>query len=317
MSDVQVTQLSRELKIDIAIDLNGHTAHSRPGIFAARAAPIQINHLGFPGTMGVDYFDYFIADEFIFTENIKKHFSEKIAHVPCIYTYDRQRKISKDSLNRLQFGLPEDSFVFTCQNSYQKIMPDVFDIWMQILMAVPKSVLWLADQNKLGKDNLLKEAELRGVDRNRLIFCKRELVLKELEQIRIGQYLASYQLADLFLDTWPYNAGTTAVDALWAGLPILTKAGDSIGSRMAASALNSIEMPELITTNSLDYKNLAIRLASDPEYLKKIKNKLKNNIFTTSLFDAVGNTKHIEKAYFEMVRRYQLGKLPEDFIIKI
>ena len=203
MSDIQVTQLSRELKIDIAIDLNGHTAHSRPGIFAARSAPIQINHLGFPGTMGVDYFDYFIADEFIFTENSKKHFSEKIAYVPCIYTYDRERKISKDSLNRLQFGLPEDSFVFTCQNSYQKIMPDVFDIWMQILMAVPKSVLWLADQNKLGKDNLLKEAELRGVDRNRLIFCKRELVLKELEQIRIGQYLASYQLSDLFLDNLP------------------------------------------------------------------------------------------------------------------
>ena len=153
-------------------------------------------------------------------------------------------------------------------------MPDVFDIWMQILTAVPNSVLWLAYQNQLGKDNLLKEAELRGVDRNRLIFCKRDLVLKELEQIRIGQYLASYQLADLFLDTWPYNAGTTAVDALWAGLPVLTKAGDSSGARMATSALHAIEMPELIASNHAEYKNLAIKFANDHEYLKLIKNKL-------------------------------------------
>jgi protein O-GlcNAc transferase len=316
MSDVQVTQLSRDLEIDIAIDLNGHTAHSRPGIFAARAAPIQINHLGFPGTMGVDYIDYYISDEFFVTENIKKHFTEKIAYVPCPYTYDRRRQISKDSLNRQQFGLPEDVFVFTCQNSYQKIMPDVFDIWMQILTAVPNSVLWLADQNQLGKDNLLKEAELRGVDRNRLIFCKRDLVLKELEQIRIGQYLASYQLADLFLDTWPYNAGTTAVDALWAGLPVLTKAGVSSGARMATSALHAIEMPELIASNQEEYKNLAIKFANDDKYLKLIKNKLQHNILTTKLFDPVGNTKDIEKAYIEMFSRYRAGQNPEDIYIK-
>lgn len=195
-------------------------------------------------------------------------------------------------------------------------MPDVFDIWMQILTAVPKSVLWLADQNQLGKDNLLKEAELRGVDSNRLIFCKRDLVLKEFEQIRIGQYLASYQLADLFLDTWPYNAGTTAVDALWAGLPVLTKKGSSSGSRMAGSALNAIGMNELIAENELEYKNLAISLAADMEYLNQIENKLRNNISTTPLFDPVKNTKYIENAYIEMLTRYQSGQAPEDFIIK-
>jgi predicted O-linked N-acetylglucosamine transferase (SPINDLY family) len=195
-------------------------------------------------------------------------------------------------------------------------MPEVFDIWMDILKEVPESVLWLADQYQLGKDNLIKQAKLKGVNSNRLIFNKREIVAKDQELIRIGRYLASYKLADLFLDTWPYNAGTTAVDALWAGLPVLTKEGFSSGARMATSALNAIEMPELITKNALDYKNLAIRLAIDSEFLKKIKTKLQNNILTTSLFDPVGNTKHIEKAYFEMVRRYQLGQLPEDFIIK-
>lgn len=316
MSDVQVTQLSRDFEIDIAIDLNGHTAHSRPGIFAARAAPLQINHLGFPGTLGVDYIDYYISDYFFVTQTNKKHFKEKIAYLPCHYTYDRQRQISVDKITRQQFSLPEDSFIFTCQNSYQKIMPEVFDVWMQILNAVPKSVLWLADQNQVGKENLLKEAELRGVDGNRLIFCKRELVLKELEQSRIGKYLASYKLADLFLDTWPYNAGTTALDALWAGLPVLTKAGISSAARMATSALNAIEMPELIANNQEEYKNLAIRFANEQEYFKQIKDKLKRNILTTPLFDPVGNTKYIEKAYIEMFNRHQAGQKPEDIYIK-
>ena len=304
------------MEIDIAIDLNGHTAHSRPGIFASRAAPIQINHLGYPGTMAVDYIDYVISDQYYLTEGIRRHFSEKIVTIPCVYTYDRQRIISNDSFSKRQFGLPENSFVFTCQNTYQKIMPEVFDIWMDILKEIPKSVLWLADQYQLGKDNLIKQANLKGVQSNRLIFNKREIVTKDQELVRISRYLASYKLADLFLDTWPYNAGTTAIDALWTGLPVLTIEGFSTGSRMAACALNAIEMPELITKSSLDYKSLAVRLACDSEYLKKIKNKLQNNILTTSLFDPVSNTKHIENAYFEMVKRYQLGQPPEDFIIK-
>jgi len=315
MSDLQVTQLSRELEIDIAIDLNGHTAHSRPGIFAARAAPIQINHLGYPGTMAVDYIDYLITDQFYMTDNMKKNFNEKIAYIKCGYTYDRQRVVSSEQMSRGQFGLPDDAFVFTCQNTYQKIMPEVFDIWMDILKSVPKSVLWLADQYQLGKDNLLKEANLRGVESKRLIFNKRDIVPKDQEANRIGRYLASYKLADLFLDTWPYNAGTTGIDALWAGLPLLTKVGISSGSRMAASALNAINMTELIATNEIQYKEKAIRLATDVEFMNVIKINLRNNITNSQLFDVVANTRHIENAYIEMYERYQSGKKPEDFIV--
>jgi protein O-GlcNAc transferase len=315
MSDLEVTQLSRELEIDIAIDLNGHTAQSRPGIFAARAAPIQINHIGYPGTMAVDYIDYFITDQFYMTDSMKKNFNEKIAFIKCIYTYDRQRVISNEPLSRSEFGLPENAFVFTCQNTYQKIMPEVFYIWMEILRSVPGSVLWLADQYQLGKENLLKEANIRGVDSSRLIFNKRDIVRKEDESYRIGRYLASYKLADLFLDTWPYNAGTTGIDALWVGLPLLTKAGISSGARMAASALNAIDMPELITKNVLEYRDMAIRLANDAKYLEVIKYKLKNNISNAKLFDVVANTKHIENAYIEMYERYLSGQMPEDFIL--
>ena len=315
MSDLQVTQRSRELEIDIAIDLNGHTAHSRPGIFASRAAPIQINHLGYPGTMAVDFIDYFLTDKFYMSENMRKNFNEKIAYIECAFTYDRQREISAESLNRSQYGLPEDGFVFTCQNTYQKIMPEVFNIWMDILRSVPDSVLWLADQYQLGKDNLLKEANLRGIESNRIIFNKRDIVPKDQESNRIGRYLASYKLADLFLDTWPYNAGTTGIDALWAGLPLLTKVGISSGSRMAASALNALNMPELMVKNGVEYRETAIKLATDNEYMWIIKNKLQNNISNTPLFDVVTNTKYIENAYIEMHRRYQSGQKPEDFIL--
>lgn len=315
MSDLQVTQLSRDLEIDIAIDLNGHTAHSRPAIFAARSAPIQINYMGYPGTMAVDYIDYFISDHFTMTENIRKNFNEKIAYVPCGFTYDRKRLISTDPLNRKTFGLPENGFVFTCQNTYQKIMPEVFDIWMDILIEVPESVLWLADQYPLGKENLLKVAKLKGVESNRLIFLKRDIVPMDEEQIRIGRYLASYKLADLFLDTWPYNAGTTAVDALWAGLPVLTKDGVSNSSRMAACALNAIEMRELIVPNEFEYKKMAITLAKNNEYLREIKYKLQKNILTTPLFDTLKNIKHIERAYIEMYRCYQSNEAPKDFIV--
>ena len=315
MSDLEVTQLSRELEIDIAIDLNGHTAYSRPGIFAARAAPIQINHLGYPGTMAVDYIDYFITDQFYMTDNMKKNFNEKIAYIKSGFTYDRQRIVSSEQMSRGQFGLPDDAFVFTCQNTYQKIMPEVFDIWMDILRSVPGSVLWLADQYQLGKDNLLKEAKLRGVESKRLIFNKRDIVSKDQEANRIGRYLASYKLADLFLDTWPYNAGTTGIDALWAGLPLLTKVGISSGSRMAASALNAINMAELIAINDIQYKDKAIRLATDVEYMGAIKINLQNNILNSQLFDVVANTKHIENAYIKMYERYQSGKKPEDFIL--
>jgi predicted O-linked N-acetylglucosamine transferase (SPINDLY family) len=316
LSDVEVTKLSRELEIDIAIDLNGQTADGRPKIFSGRAAPIQVNHIGFPGTMATDYIDYMMVDNAGITKENRSFYTENLVFVPCPYTYDRQRKVSQIPLTREQFGLPENAFVLTCQNGSQKISPDVFDVWMSILREVPNSVLWLLKPNKLAMKNLCAEAEKRNVSKDRLIFIEREIASVDKEQERIGRYLASYQLADLFLDTWPYNAGTTAVDALWAGLPVLTKAGKSMGGRMATSALTAVEMTELITNSQEEYKNLAIRMAQDSNLLTAIKAKLKKKILTAPLFDPVANTRHIENAFIEMYRKYQAGEKPTDFIIE-
>ena len=322
LSDLEVTKLSRELGIDIAIDLNGHTADGRPGIFAARAAPIQVNHLGFPGSMGAEYIDYMLGQTLGSEEALedwastRPFITEKIAFVPSAFTYDRQRQISEEPLTRAQYGLPETGFVFTCQNGCQKLMPEVFDIWMEILKAVPGSVLWLLKPNETAVKNLIKEANARGVDAERLIFTAREVVSIDQEKARIGRYLASYKLADLFLDTWPYNAGTTAVDALWAGLPVLTKKGKALVARMATEALRGIEVPELITKTPEEYKELAIELAHNPDKLKQLKDKVQRNRLTTALFDPVANTRYIEDAYLEMYRRYQEAKAAEDFDIE-
>jgi predicted O-linked N-acetylglucosamine transferase (SPINDLY family) len=322
MSDLEIAKLSRELGIDIAIDLNGHTADGRVGIFAARAAPIQMNHIGFPGSMGAEYIDYMFGQTLGSEENVedwassRPFITEKIAYVPSMFTYDRQRQISDEPLTRAQYGLPEKGFVFTCQNGCQKLTPEVFDVWMEILKAVPGSVLWLLKPSDLATSNLIKEALARGVDSERLVFTAREVVSMDQEKARTGRYLAGYRLADLFLDTWPYNAGTTAVDALWAGLPVLTKKGKALVARMATEALRGIEVPELITKTPEEYKELAIELAHNPEKLKQLKDKVQRNRLTTSLFDPVANTRHIENAYLEMYRRYAAGEQPNDFIVQ-
>ncbi|WP_371819551.1 tetratricopeptide repeat protein [Polynucleobacter sp. JS-JIR-5-A7] len=313
MSDPEVVQLTRELGIDIAFDLCVHTSGARPSIFAMRAAPIQVSHLGYPGTSGSECIDYIISDPFGIPENFKTLYTERIAYVPCPYTYDTERQINAELLSRVQFGLPENSFVFTCQNGHQKITPETFGIWMDILKAVPDSVLWLLEPNASAKNNLIKEAIVRGVQGHRLIFSKREFALPEQEKERIGRYLASYRLADLFLDTWPYNAGTTGVDALFAGLPILTKEGKSMVSRMVTSALHGIEMPELITSSVTEYQSLAIDLATNPQYLQALKEKLIRNKSQTLLFDAPTNTRYLEAAYRKMYERYQ-GDIEPDHI---
>ena len=321
MSDLEIAKLSRELGIDIAIDLNGHTADGRSGIFAARAAPIQLNHLGYPGSMGSEYIDYIIGHAPHEGEDVqalardRQFITEKIAYVPSSFTYDRQRQVSQEPLTRAQFGLPEKGFVFTCQNGCQKLTPEVFDVWMALLRGVPGSVLWLLKPNETAVKNLIKEAKARGVEQERLIFTAREVVPIDQEKARIAKYLASYKLADLFLDTWPYNAGTTAIDALWAGLPVLTKEGRAPVARMAAAALRGIEVPELITRTAQQYQELAIELAHSPEKLGQLKDKVQANRQSTALFDPVGNTRHIENAYLEMYRRYQEGLAPEDFYV--
>ena len=321
MSDLQVAQLSRELGIDIALDLMGFTGDCRAGIFASRAAPIQVSHLGFPGSMGAEYIDYVIGHTPSPDEDLeelarnRQFMTEKIAYVPSTFTYDRQRQLSDEPLTRSQFGLPETGFVFTCQNGCQKLMPEVFGVWMEILKAVPGSVLWLLKPNETAVKNLIKEANARGVEAERLIFTAREVVSIDQERARIGRYLASYNLADLFLDTWPYNAGTTAIDALWAGLPVLTKEGKAGVARMAAGALRGIEVPELITRTPQAYQELAIELAHNPEKLKQIKGKVQANRLTSALFDPVGNTRHIEAAYTMMYERYQAGLAPEHLYV--
>ncbi len=314
MSDPEIVTLSRQLGIDIAVDLNGHTGvTSRTGIFANRVAPIQVSHLGFPASMGANYIDYFISDHVSVSDSGRSFFTEKIAYVPSTFTYDRQRRLSDEQLTRAHYGLPEAGFVFTCQNGCIKLTPEVFDIWMEILKAVPGSVLWLLKSNGTAEKNLIKEAQSRGVESDRLIFVAREVVPIDQEPARIAKYLSSYKLADLFLDTWPYNAGTTAVDALWAGLPVLTKIGNSPVARMVAGILSSIEINELITVSKEEYMNLAIELATKPERLALIKQKLQMNRLTTKLFDPVGNTRYIENAYIEMHRRF-LNNLPPDHL---
>ena len=299
LSEKDVALLSRSLKIDIAIDLGGFTKHSRTGIFAFRAAPIQVNYMGYPGTMGAEYIDYIIADKILIPEECKHQYSERIIYLPYSYQInDRKRKIAEIKFTKEELGLPKKGFVFCCFNNNYKIIPKTFDGWMRILKEVEESVLWLFEDNSRVASNLRQEAVRRGIDADRLIFAKK---------LPLSEHLARYRRADLFLDTLPYNAHTTASDALWAGLPVLTCIGESFVSRVGASLLNAIHLPELITATHEEYESLAIELATNPEKLRKIREKLKKNRLTTPLFDTPSVTRYIEEAYVAMFERYQAG----------
>jgi len=304
LSDTEVVQLARNLQIDIAVDLGGHTTDCRTGIFAMRAAPLQISYIGYVGTMGADYMDYLLADRVVIPETAKPHYLEKMVYLPSYQVNDRKRCLAENLFTRQQLGLPETGFVFCCFNVNHKIMPDTFSGWMRILNKVPDSVLFLSADNEFAQQNLKNAAVARGVAADRLVFGKR---------LPMPEYLARYRQADLFLDTLPYNAGTTASDALWAGLPVLTRIGESFAGRMAASLLNAIQLPELITTSQAEYEALAIELATQPEKLSAIKAKLEKNRLTTPLFDSQGFTRHLEAAYQLMYQRYQ-ADLPADDI---
>ena len=306
MSDLEATKLARELQIDIAVDLGGFTLFNRTGIFALRTAPIQISYIGYLGTMGTQYMDYILADETIIPEESKKFYSEKIIHLPSYQVNDSHRKIADKVFTREELGIPRDSFVFTCFNNNYKILPAIFESWMRILNAVDGSVLFLFADNEWSQANLIKEAEAKGIDSQRLIFGK---------HLPTDEYLARYQVCDLFLDTSPYNAGTTASDALWAGLPVLTLMGNSFASRMAASLLKAIGLPELITTSQSAYEVMAIELANHPHQLAEIKQKLVQNRDSTLLFDTPLFTKNLESAYSTIYQRYQADLTPDDIAI--
>ena len=296
MSDMEVAQLSRQMEIDIAIDLGGHTKGCRTGIFAYKAAPVQVNYLGFPGTMGAAYFDYIVADEVIIPPQSRGHYTEKVVYLPNSYlASDPGREISDRVFTRKELELPDEGFVFCCFNNLYKITPSVFDIWMRLLVGTEHSVLWLSAGNATAIKNLREEASRRGVDSGRIIFSKR--------MDSPADHLARLRMADLFLDTQPYNAHATAVDALWAGLPILTCAGESFASRVAASLLGTMNMKELITHSPAEYESLAMALAKSPARLELIKSKLAANRGSSALFDTALFAKHMEAAYAVMHER--------------
>ncbi len=299
ISDMAVAQMSRGLRIDIAVDLKGLTKDTRLGIFSYRCAPIQVSYLGYPGTLGANYIDYLIADKRLIPTEAQKYYSENIIYMPNSYQVnDRKRVISNSQFTRQEMGLPDDAFVFCCFNNNYKITPLVFDSWMKILKAAGSSVLWLLEDNSIAAANLRKEALSRGVDCERLVFAKR---------MQLSEHLARHKLAGLFLDTLPYNAHTSASDALWAGLPVLTCMEDSFASRVAASLLHASYLPELVTESLPEYEALAIELATNHAKLKAIKDKLELHKMTSSLFDSRRFAKHIECAYTKIYESYQAG----------
>lgn len=304
-TDEQVAELIRQREIDILIDLMGYTAHSRPGIFAQRPAPIQIALLGYPGTTGTRWIDYLVADRILVPPQDQNQFSEKMIYLPNgpMPSDDLHRRISDTKPDRADLGLPENGFVFCCFNNNYKINPRVLDGWATILKAVEGSVLWLSGSNETTINNLRNEAMARGIDYNRLIFAPRVA--------STADHLARHRAADLFLDTLPYNAHTTASDALWAGLPVLTQIGKTYAGRVGASLLTAIGLPELITSNQDEFERFAISLAASPSSLAEIKEKLAKNILLKDLFNTQAYTRHLESSYAAVYERYKAGEPAE------
>lgn len=306
-SDLEVARMLREMEVDIAVDLKGFTENGRIGIFAHRPAPIQTSHIGYPGTSGADYIDYIIADRHLVPDGAEQHYSEKIVYMPDSYQVnDNKRPIAEAVPSRAELGLPESGFVFCSFNNNYKITPAVFDVWMRLLKQVPGSVLWLLEANPVAAANLKREAQLRGVPSDRLVFAPR-MPQKE--------HLARQRAADLFLDTVPINAHTTASDALWAGLPVLTCSGNAFAGRVAGSLLHAAGLPELVTGNLAQYEAMALKLATEPGTLAEVKGKLAQNRAALPLFDTERFCRHIETAYIEMWQRSQRGEAPSHLVI--
>ena len=307
MSDDAVVELMRDLEIDILVDLMGHTMQSRPGILSARAAPIQVNYLGFLGTMGADFIDYIIADKIAVPLADQPFFTERIVHLPdCFLVNDRELPIAPRTPSRGEVGLPADGFLFCSFNSPYKIQKPIFLAWMRLLRRIEGSVLWLWEANDLVSSNLRKEAEAAGVDPNRLVFAP---------SLGLPDHLARHALADLALDTIPYNSGATGSGALWAGVPFLTCMGETFAGRMGASMLHAIGLPELVTKDLAEYEAMAVELAADPQLLESLRRKLAENRLTFPLFDTDRFRRHLEAAFLTMRERYRQGQAPEGFAV--
>jgi predicted O-linked N-acetylglucosamine transferase (SPINDLY family) len=305
--DREVAALLHEQEVDIAVDLKGFTTGCRPEILAHRPAAIQVNYLGYPGTMGADFIDYVIADKIVLPYDQQPFFTEKIVHLPdCYQVNDSLRTIAAKPPLRQEVGLTDQGFVFCCFNNNHKIAAPVFEAWMRILQKVEGSVLWLLRDNPGVERNLRRVAAARGIDPARLIFANR---------VGHDEHLARHRLADLFLDTIPFNAHTTASDALWTGLPILTCRGESFAGRVAASLLQAAGLPELVTSNLQEYEALAVKLACEPQLLEAVRAKLERNRLTSRLFDTDRFRRHIESTYTTMWRLWQDGEAPRNFAV--
>jgi protein O-GlcNAc transferase len=305
--DDEIAATLRELEIDIAVDLKGFTEFSRPAIFAQRAAPIQVGFLGYPGTMAASYIDYLIADPTIVPPAHAAFYSEKIVALPDSYQVnDAARRIADRIPSRDELHLPERGFVFSSFNNSYKIVPEVFDIWMRLLSAVEGSVLWLLDENETATRNLRVAAERRGIVPDRLVFAPR---------LALAEHLARQRQADIFLDTLPCCAHTTASDALWAGLPVLTCLGATFAGRVAASLNRAVGLPDLVTDSLPDYEALALKIAREPAYCASLKERLARNRETYPLFDTRRFTRRIEGAYTTMWQLYQQGEPSRSFTV--
>lgn len=302
-SDAQIAALARKHEIDIAIDLKGYTTHSRTGIFAHRAAPVQVNYLGYPGSMGASFVDYIIADHTLIPASHEAAYNEKVVRMPCCYQpNDRRRPISAPPPNRAESGLPVGAFVFCCFNNSFKITPDVFAIWMRLLLNTPNSVLWLLEDNRDATEQLQASAGQHGIDPQRLIFAPR---------LPLAEHLARHHHADLFVDTFHYNAHTTASDALWAGLPVVTYAGQTFASRVSASLLVACKLPDLVTDTPASYETLCLSLAHNPEQLAKLRARLGTQQSALPLFDTPAFTRHLEKSFELMLTQHLAGLRPD------
>jgi predicted O-linked N-acetylglucosamine transferase (SPINDLY family) len=305
-SDLEVAETARQMRIDIAVDLGGFTDYARPKIFALRSAPIQMSYIGYLGTMGAPYMDYLLADPTIIPAERRQSYAEAIIYLPSYQVNDSKRPIVEWTLTREELGLPATGFVFSCFNANYKITPATFAAWMRILLRVDGSTFFLYAGNEVAERNLRREAERCGVHPSRIVFGK--FLAQE-------DYLARFRTMDLFLDTLPYNAGTTASDALWAGLPVLTCAGQAFAGRVAASLLNAIELPELVTSTLGQYEETAVKLAKNPELLREIKQKLARNRLKTALFDTRAFTEHLEVAYTRVYERHRAGLSPQTIFV--
>lgn len=306
-TDEAIAARARELEIDIAVDLKGFTAGARPGVFARRPAPVQVNYLGFPGTMGADFIDYIVADPVLIPPDHAGDYAEKIVRMPHSYQVnDGKRPLPGDAPPRSALGLPERGVVFCCLNNNFKITPDVFDVWMRLLAKVEGSVLWLLADSPAAERNLRSEAQARGIAPERLVFAARA---------PLAEHIARQRQADLFVDTFYYTGHTTTSDALWVGLPVVTCLGETFAARVSASLLQACGMAELVTRSPAEYEATALRLASNPDELSAVRAKLASNRTACPLFDAALFARHIEDAYTQMWQRSREGRKPDHLAI--